>query len=320
VLFRSEQNSYNKHLQELTEEQIENTEVDTRTGTISKDGSSVGVMINGVPRVGFHSPSRKQEFYSKTLVDWGWSEYKLPTYIRSHIHQANIDFENGEFPLLPTFRLPTLIHSRSGNSKWLTEISNRNPLWMHTSDGDRIGIRTGDMVRVNTEIGHFVTRVWVTEAVRPKTVCCSHHIGRWRRPQDEKGNRWSTNVVNIEEIEQGIWRMRTIQGIRPFSSKDPDSSRIFWSDGGVHQNITFPVHPDPLSGMHCWHQKVRIEKAHGEDSYGDVVVDTGKSFSVYQEWLKMTRPAPGPNGLRRPLWMNRPLRPVTEAFYLQEKS
>ncbi|RME59853.1 formate dehydrogenase, partial [Candidatus Parcubacteria bacterium] len=99
----------------------------------------------------------------------------------------------------------------------------------------------------------------------------------------------------------------------------PDSRRIFWSDGGVHQNITHAVHPDPISGMHCWHQKVRIEKAHPEDRYGDVFVDTEKSMEVYRRWLRMTRPAPGPNGLRRPLWMNRPLRPAEEMFYVTEQ-
>ena len=36
----------------------------------------------------------------------------------------------GEMLLLPTFRLPTLIHSRSGNAKWLYEISHNNPLWL----------------------------------------------------------------------------------------------------------------------------------------------------------------------------------------------
>ena len=35
--------------------------------------------------------------------------------------------------LLPTFRLPTLIHTRSGNAKWLYEISHSNPLWIHTA-------------------------------------------------------------------------------------------------------------------------------------------------------------------------------------------
>jgi hypothetical protein len=48
--------------------------------------------------------------------------------------------------------------------------------------------------------------------------------------------------------------------------------------------------------MHCWHQRVRIEKARTEDKYGDIFVDTNKSFENYKEWLKMTRPAPVPNG------------------------
>ncbi len=59
-----------------------------------------------------------------------------------------------------------------------------------------------------------------------------------------------------------------------FASPDPDSSRIWWSDGGVHQNLTFPVHPDPVSGMHCWHQKVVVPGRGPEDRYGDVFVDT----------------------------------------------
>ena len=112
--------------------------------------------------------------------------------------------------------------------------------------------------------------------------------------------------------------MKQLAGINPFKSGDKDSSRIFWSDGGVHQNITFPVHPDPISGMHCWHQKVRIEKARPEDAYGDIYVDTNKSMEIYREWLKMARPAPGPDGLRRPLWMKRALKPDEETYYIKE--
>jgi anaerobic selenocysteine-containing dehydrogenase len=292
--------------------------VDEKTGSILKDGKVIGVMADGKPRTGFPSPSRKQEFYSQTMVDWGWPEYRKPTYIKSHIHEENMEREKGDFPLVPTFRLPTLIHSRSGNAKWLTEISNRNPIWMHPKDAARYSVKTGDLVRVNTEIGYFVDKVWVTEGMKPGVVACSHHIGRWRRPQDQPGNRWATNLVSIEQTNGSKWKMRVIDGIRPYQSDDPDSSRIFWSDGGVHQNITFPVHPDPISGMHCWHQKVRIENVKPEDRYGDVYVDTEKALLVYREWLKMTRPAPGPNGLRRPLWLGRPLRPVEETFYLKD--
>ena len=34
--------------------------------------------------------------------------------------------------LVPTFRLPTLIHTRSGNAKYLNEISNSHPLWLNS--------------------------------------------------------------------------------------------------------------------------------------------------------------------------------------------
>ncbi len=310
-----ETNAYAKHMDVLSEEEMKGAEI-RDDGSVVKAGKVIGVMIDGKPRVGFPTPSRRQEFYSQTIVDWKWPEYKIPKYIKSHIHEENMERDKGDFPLVPTFRLPTLIHSRSGNAKWLTEISNRNPIWMHTSDAERLGIRSDDLVRVNTGIGYFVDKVWVTEGMKPGVVACSHHIGRWRRPEDKTGNRWASNTVKLEQ-EGSVWKMKVIDGIRPYKSSDPDSSRIFWSDGGVHQNITHEVHPDPISGMHCWHQKVRIEKAHPGDRYGDVAVDTEKSFQVYKKWLGMTRPAPGPNGLRRPLWFGRPVRPVEETFYLK---
>ena len=75
------------------------------------------------------------------------------------------------------------------------------------------------------------------------------------------------------------------------------------------QNLTFPVQPDPISGMHCWHQKVTIQKAEPDDRYGDVFVDTERSHgSTSAGWPRHAVPVPG--GLRRPLWMNRPLRPA----------
>jgi hypothetical protein len=85
----------------------------------------------------------------------------------------------------------------------------------------------------------------------------------------------------------------------------------------VHQNLTFPVQPDPVSGMHCWHQRVILEPARPDDRYGDVVVDSNRSMEIYREWLAMTRPAPGPGGLRRPLWFSRAVRPADEAYRLE---
>ncbi|HEX5472355.1 MAG TPA: hypothetical protein VFW73_10735, partial [Lacipirellulaceae bacterium] len=128
---------------------------------------------------------------------------------------------------------------------------------------------------------------------------------------------WSANVVSVSQ-DGGRWLLRQQQGPQPFQSDDADSSRLWWRDGGVPQNLTFPVHPDPISGMHCWHQKVRIRRAEPSDQYGDVFVDTAKAHEVYKRWLAKCRPAPGPDGLRRPLWLNRPLRPTLESFYLRQ--
>jgi anaerobic selenocysteine-containing dehydrogenase len=277
-----------------------------------------GVVVDGVARRGFPTPSRKLEFFSRTLKDWKWPEYAVPGYIRSHVHWSNIDRTRGEMVLLPTFRLPTLIHTRSGNAKWLYEISHSNPLWVHPEDAARLGVATGDLLKVATAIGHFVDKVWVTESIRPGVVACSHHLGRWRLAETVGGERWSTALVDLVHEAPGKWRMRQLHGVRPFESDDPDSSRVWWEDAGVHQNLTFPVQPDPISGQHCWHQRVTVTKAGGDDRYGDIVVDTEKSFEVYRQWLALARPAPGPGNLRRPLWLPRAFKPDPSAYRLEE--
>jgi anaerobic selenocysteine-containing dehydrogenase len=289
---------------------------DPETGRVDVGGNPVGLEVDGQVVAGFPTPSRRLEIYSRTLEEWGWPEEALPGYIRSHVHRDALDAARGEMLLLPTFRLPTLIHTRSGNAKYLAEISHKNPLWVHTTDGRRLGVATGDLVRITTEIGHFVNHAWVTESIAPGVVACSHHLGRWRL-HDGEGSRWATSAVRLAPHEGG-WLLRQVSGIGPFESSDPDSSRIFWSDGGVHQNLAFPVHPDPVSGMHCWHQKVVVSRAAPGDRYGDVFVDTNRSMEVYREWLALARPGPGPGGLRRPLWLDRPLRPVDAAFRVPE--
>lgn len=306
--------AYNLHEKPLTTEQLDGAEIDSATHLIQKNGQVIGVEVDGQAVTGFATPSRKLEFFSQTMKDWRWPEYAIPTYIKSHVQRENIDHNQGEYVLLPTFRLPTLIHTRAGNAKWLYEISHTNPLWVHPRDAERLGLRHGDLAKVHTEIGYFVIRVWVTESIRPGIVACSHHLGRWRLSKETGGDRWSTALADLQQVAPGQWRLRQLEGIEPFASPDPDSDRVWWKDAGVHQNLTFPVHPDPISGMHCWHQKVRVERVGPDDRYGDVFVDTNKAFEVYQAWLKKTRPAPGPDGLRRPLWMLRPVKPATEAY------
>jgi hypothetical protein len=112
--------------------------------------------------------------------------------------------------------------------------------------------------------------------------------------------------------------MHRTRQVGPYASADPDTARIWWSDTGVHQNLTFPVHPDPISGMHCWHQAVTVRPAGPGDAHGDIAVDTVKAREVYQRWMEQTRPAGrvSPDGTRRPKWLMRPLKPSADAFML----
>ena len=285
-------------------------------GQIVKDEKIIGLKVNDKHFSGFPTPSRRQEIYSQTMVDFGYPEHATPGYrIKSHVHPENLKEEN-EYILLPNFRLPTHIHSRSANSKWLAEIAHRNPIWIHTKDAKKLKITNGDLLKIETEIGWFVDKVWVTEAIKPGVVACSHHIGRWRRAQDQ-GNRFMTNTVSISSLGNGKYKMETVKGVRPWKTKDSDTNRIWWRDGGVHQNITHAVNPDPISGAHCWLQKVTISKPELNEKYGDIFVDTNKSFEHFKKWNQFAKDnEKHPDGLRRPLWMGRPLMPTISRFFL----
>ena len=322
----------------LSPTELEGTKVEPG-GLVTKQGKPVGVMSNEKVVVGYNTPSRKLEIFSKTLVDWKWPEFALPEYYRSHVDRAaqaaslgsataNIDrtympvvewpndARGDTFTLLPIFRLPTLIHTRSGNAKLLYEIAHKNPLWVNPVDAEKLGkIRTGDLMKVHTEIGFFVLHAWITEGIAPGVVACSHHLGRWRVNKEDRIERFSSAWVDLKEVAKGQWKMRQLSGVEPYDSSDPDTRRVWWSDAGVHQDITFPVHPDPLSGMHCWHQVVRVERAAKDDCYGDIFVDTNLSHAVYQRWKALARPASGTGNLRRPLWFPRVARPAETAFY-----
>src|SRR5262245_12892248 len=176
-------------------------EVDTQEGTVLRDGKVVGVLAQGKACTGFPTQSRKLELHSQTMADWGWPEYAAPCYIESHIDEKNLDRARGEMVLVGTFRLPTLIHTRSANSKWLSELSNTNPVWIHPTDAERIGLQTGDLMRVTSRIGYYVNAAWVTEGVRPGLVACSHHLGRWRVAGDARTmNRWQLHDVDFRPL------------------------------------------------------------------------------------------------------------------------
>jgi anaerobic selenocysteine-containing dehydrogenase len=180
---------------------------------------------------------------------------------------------------------------------------------MHPRDAERLGVGEQDLVRVETDIGYFVLRPFVTEGLLPGIVACSHHLGRWHEQKNaHESSRWASAAVSLT-VEGDQWRWRREGDV---SGARGERGGIWWRESGVHQNITFPVHPDPVSGMHCWHQKVKVRAAEPGDAFGDIAVDRARARAVHEEWLAMTRPPKGE--LRRPLWIPRHVKPAESAY------
>jgi anaerobic selenocysteine-containing dehydrogenase len=117
-------------------------------------------------------------------------------------------------------------------------------------------------------------------------------------------------------------KMKYVEGIHPFKSErfaeyNRDSDNIWW-DGlsGSWQNAVAPTHPDPISGMHCWHQKVILEPAQSGDKIGDIFVNYENNFKTYQAWRDdLTRGLDSNSKWRRPAHIKRPWVPLSQKAY-----
>ncbi len=133
----------------------------------------------------------------------------------------------------------------------------------------------------------------------------------------------SFGVPVAEMVMDGkVGTLKYVEGIKPFHANrfpdyNKDSDNIWW-DGlsGSWQNAVAATHPDPISGMHCWHQKVILEPAQPGDNIGDIHVNYDNNFKVYQAWRdELTRPLNSTNKWRRPQHISRPWVALSEKAY-----
>src|SRR4030095_2272968 len=103
------------------------------------------------------------------------------------------------------------------NAKWLDEIAHTNPLWIHRSHAERLGVTTGELSRGETEIGYFAARAWGPEGIRPGIVACSHHMGRWKLT--DEGQRQLMATVSLDH-QGDRWGLKREQGVAPYECLD----------------------------------------------------------------------------------------------------
>ena len=273
------------------------------------------------PRAGSRRPASWSST-PPTMRDWGWPEHATPgLHRRPTCAPPEIDLAAGELVLMPTFRLPTMIHTRSGNAKYLNEITNSHPLWMqrHRRRGGS-AVATGDLVRLNTEIGHFVARVWATEGIRPGVIALSHHMGRWRL-HENAGSRWVHGPGRPHPADGRHVVEAALPGAAS-SRSSPTTPTRHGSAGTTRAcTRTSPSPCSPTRGPACTAgcRRCGWSRRTPSDRYGDVVVDTGRSTRGVPRVAGRTRATLGPGGRRRPEFLMRPVKPVRRAYLVDEQ-
>ncbi len=127
----------------------------------------------GVPAE-FATPSGKVEFYSTQLAAAGFDP--VPRY------KAPESGPPGSFRLL-FGRAPVHSFSRTQSNPILRDAMDENVLWLNASVGARLGLASGEYVRLRNQDGVLSNRIQlrVTEAIRPECVYMVHGFGHTAR-------------------------------------------------------------------------------------------------------------------------------------------
>ncbi len=224
--------------------------IDPATRQIINNGEPVEAEYHTYNPAGFPTPSGKIEI--QTLA---WSA-----------NPAHGDLKPNEF-VLTTFKVACQSLSLTSNLKYLSELWHSNPLWINRGVARKSGIGDGDLVRVTSEVGHMVTRAWLTEGIHPQTIGISTSVGRTAYGRVALADPHAHASFARKEQE------------------DPDiDHNLWWRDGGVSANDIIPIFIDPETGAQVWNDTVvTVSPAESGDSYGDISVDNTMHFAIYKK-------------------------------------
>jgi anaerobic selenocysteine-containing dehydrogenase len=256
---------YGLYKKELSNEDMTGAMVG-ENGVIEKNGKAIGVQRNGKNYTGFPTGNR----VINVRVD-EWAEYgfnPMPTFKQIPWHK---DMQDDEL-ILTTYKINVHKQSRTAAVKWLAEIMHSNPVWMNTLTGRKLGVKTGDLVRVESNVGYLVTKAYVFEGIHPKVVAISTAFGHWAYGRLASGAR-----SKIRSEKAGAFG----------ATDDADLQNVWWDDTGVHPNNIIPVVADPIGGSQGWYDTVvKVRKAGPDDKYGDSAGYWDKHVEAFKETMR----------------------------------
>lgn len=150
---------------------------DKQIGVLKEDGTAVR---------GFFTPSGKVQFYWQDFAKKKDANGKpvdpLPAYEpRDWMPDANYPF------YLINWKEASHTHSRSQNNRVLVELKPLNPLMINVEAAQKIGVKDGDKVWVESKYGKMKAQVKLTRGIHPEVLGSQHGFGHWALGSVAKG-------------------------------------------------------------------------------------------------------------------------------------
>ncbi|GIW13281.1 MAG: hypothetical protein KatS3mg062_0720 [Tepidiforma sp.] len=157
-------------------------------------GKAIGVVVEGAVRAGFNTPSRRVEFYARSLEGKTDADGKpvdpLPVYTPR-------DWQpNEQYPLyLINWKEASHTHTRTFNNPWLLELKPENPLIIHPDTARRFGLQDGDEVVIESPYGSARGKVKLSRRMHPEVVGLQHGFGHWAGGRNAVGRGTADAVL-----------------------------------------------------------------------------------------------------------------------------
>jgi anaerobic selenocysteine-containing dehydrogenase len=146
-------------------------------------------------RNGFNTPSKKIEIFSDRLDEWGFDP--LPTYHELPETPYSEPDLAKEYPLIfTTWKAGDFIHSQYRQIASLRDCHPEPFVSIHPETADKLGIREGDIVHIETKRGRIKQKAALVDSIDPRLVIIDHD---WWFPEKGAGELfdWATANTNI---------------------------------------------------------------------------------------------------------------------------
>jgi anaerobic selenocysteine-containing dehydrogenase len=144
---------------------------------------------------GFSTPTKKFELYSTRLESWGYDP--LPQYREPPESPFSTPalYENYPYILITGRRLAGFFHTENRQLSWLRELHPDPVVEIHPETGQKLGIRDGDWVIIESPRGKVRQRAKLFAGMDPRIISAEH--GWWFPENKDPGHGWDESNINI---------------------------------------------------------------------------------------------------------------------------